>query len=416
MAIYNVQSDGNAPKNATTGDYVVTAGGTYEVLDGSKYSSMSKEELANAGVGYNPSSGLYSKKVSNISPNDYSALNTDSVEKWLSASNKKATADLDSAYAANKQNLSRTYNSSLSDYEQQKADVRQNYLDNITNLYEDTYYNNAKALENASARGLTSSGLGNAMVVSGLVDASNQNAYYRASRDNDLNKITSAVNALTNNYKVDLDALNAKLSADKNAALSENEIAYLNALMSLEQYNNQMYNDMLKTKQQQDYEKEMYLLQLANSGGYGGGYSGGYGRSYGGGYYGGGNYNGGSYYNESSVDDDYAKACTLYDRMKASGLYTKDQLERMAKVVGEVGIGQADYDYAFSYSDAIHNEYKTTAYKNAVKDIEKKYGKLPKQTTQVVNGKVVTETTGKNSNSNKNTKSVSKKGSAGSFF
>lgn len=415
MAIYNVQSDGNAPKNATTGDYVVTSGGTYEVLDGSKYSSMSKEELANAGVGYNPSSGLYSKKVSNISPNDYSALGTDSVEKWLSASNKKATADLDSAYAANKQNLSRTYNSSLSDYEQQKADVRQNYLDNITNLYEDTYYNNAKSLENASARGLTSSGLGNAMVVSGLVDASNQNAYYRASRDNDLNKITSAVNALTNNYKVDLDALNAKLSADKNAALSENEIAYLNALMSLEQYNNQMYNDMLKTKQQQDYEKEMYLLQLANSGGYGGGYSGGYRSGYRGGYYG-GNYNGGSYYNESSVDDDYAKACTLYDRMKASGLYTKDQLERMAKVVGQVGIGQADYDYAYSQSDALYNEYKTTAYKNAVKDIEKKYGKLPKQVTKVVNGKVVTETVGKVSTSNKPIKSAPKRGSAGSFF
>ena len=416
MAIYNVQSDGNAPKNATTGDYVVTSGGTYEVLDGSKYSSMNKEELANAGVGYNPSSGLYSKKVSNISPNDYSALGTDSVEKWLSASNKKATADLDSAYATNKQNLTRTYNSSLSDYEQQKADVRQNYLDNITNLYEDTYYNNAKSLENASARGLTSSGLGNAMVVSGLVDASNQNAYYRASRDNDLNKITSAVNALTNNYKVDLDALNAKLSADKNAALSENEVAYLNALMSLEQYNNQMYNDMLKTKQRQDYEKEMYLLQLANSGGYGGGYGGGYSRSYGGGYYGGGNYNGGSYYNESSVDDDYAKACVLYDRMKASGLYTKDQLERMAKVVGEVGIGQATYDDASSYSDALYNDYKTTTYKNAVEEIEKKYGKLPKQVTKVINGKVVTETVGKVSTSNKHIKSAFKPGSAGSFF
>ena len=334
MAIYNVQSDGNAPKNATTGDYVVTSGGTYEVLDGSKYSSMSKEELANAGVGYNPSSGLYSKKVSNISPNDYSALNTDSVEKWLSASNKKATVDLDSAYAANKQNLSRTYNSSLSDYEQQKADVRQNYLDNITNLYEDTYYNNAKALENASARGLTSSGLGNAMVVSGLVDASNQNAYYRAARDNDLNKITSAVNALTNNYKVDLDALNAKLSADKNAALSENEIAYLNALMSLEQYNNKMYNDVLKTKQQQDFEKEMYLLQLANSGGYGGGYGGGYRSGYMGGYYGGNN--------NSSSDEitDYARATYAYKFAKKAG-FSNTQLKTLEGLVNGVKNGNA---------------------------------------------------------------------------
>lgn len=384
MAIYNVQSDGNAPKNATTGDYVVTAGGTYEVLDGSKYSSMSKEELANAGVGYNPSSGLYSKKVSNISPNDYSALGTDSVEKWLSASNKKATADLDSAYAANKQNLTRTYNSSLSDYEQQKADVRQNYLDNITNLYEDTYYNNAKALENASARGLTSSGLGNAMVVSGLVDASNQNAHYRASRDNDLNKITSAVNALTNNYKVDLDALNAKLSADKNAALSENEIAYLNALMSLEQYNNQMYNDMLKTKQQQDYEKEMYLLQLANSGGYGSGYGGSYGRSYGGGYYGGGSYN--------NDDDAVEAAAQIYYKMKNTGMYSDTQLSNVSKLVDGVANGTNSVrDVADAYI------YTSSYVRNAAERsrAEKEAAAAKKEATK---------------------KSIKNTGSAGSFF
>lgn len=382
MAIYNVQSDGNAPKNATTGDYVVTSGGTYEVLDGSKYSSMSKEELANAGVGYNPSSGLYSKKVSNISPNDYSALGTDSVEKWLSASNKKATADLDSAYAANKQNLSRTYNSSLSDYEQQKADVRQNYLDNITNLYEDTYYNNAKALENASARGLTSSGLGNAMVVSGLVDASNQNAYYRASRDNDLNKITSAVNALTNNYKVDLDALNAKLSADKNAALSENEIAYLNALMSLEQYNNQMYNDMLKTKQQQDYEKEMYLLQLANSGGYGSGYGGGYRSGYRGGYYGGNN--------NSSSDEitDYMRAAYAYDLAKRSG-FSNTQLKTLEGLVNGVKNGNA-----------------------SLSDVNRALTKMSYANSYEANKGVKVNSNG----SIKSKKSAKKVGSAGSFF
>ena len=406
MAIYNVQSNGNAPSEAKVGDHIVTAGGTYEVVDGSPYAGMSKEQLAQAGVGYNPSSGLYSKKVTDVTSTDFVAMGTDNIDKWLKTNNKNAVANLDSAYTTNKNALQRTYNSSVKDYEQQKVDVRQNYLDNITELYEDTYYNNAKALENASARGLTSSGLGNAMVVSGLVDASNQNAYYRASRDNDINKINLALNELKNNFNVDLDALNAKLSADKNAALSQNEIAYLNALMALEQYNNEGYNNMLATKQAQDFEREMYLMQMANSGGYGGG--GGYG--YGGGYGSGGGYTSGS------VEDEYAAACALYDRMEASGMYSKEQLDRMAKVVGQVGVGQATYDYAFSYSDALFNEYKTKNYNDSVKNIEKKYGTLPKQTTKVVNGKVVTETTGKNNNSNKNTKSVSKKGSAGSLF
>ena len=324
MAIYNVQSNGNAPSEAKVGDHIVTAGGTYEVVDGSPYAGMSKEQLAQAGVGYNPSSGLYSKKVTDVTSTDFVAMGTDNIDKWLKTNNKNAVANLDSAYTTNKNALQRTYNSSVKDYEQQKVDVRQNYLDNITELYEDTYYNNAKALENASARGLTSSGLGNAMVVSGLVDASNQNAYYRASRDNDINKINLALNELKNNFNVDLDALNAKLSADKNAALSQNEIAYLNALMALEQYNNEGYNNMLATKQAQDFEREMYLMQMANRGGYGG-YGGGYGST-----------------GTSSSDEitDYMRAAYAYDLAERSG-FSNAQLKTLEDLVYGVRDGNA---------------------------------------------------------------------------
>lgn len=328
MAIYNVQSDGNAPTGAKSGDYVVTAGGTYQVLDSSKYTGKSKEDLASAGVSYNPSSGLYSKKISSINSNEYSALGTENLDNWRTQKNASSTAQLDSAYQDNKKSLTRTYNNSLSDYNQQQADIKQSYLDNITQLYNDTYYNNAKAIENASNRGLTSSGLGNAMSVSSLVDASNKNAYYRASRDNDLNKITSAINELTNNYNVDLDALDAKLASDKTAALSENEASYLNALMELEQYNSQTYNSLLSTKQQQEWQElenekdrelQKYLAELSASSSYGSGYSyGGYG-GYGG-------YSGYSGYSKSSGNSSSSSSSSSSSTSSESSSYRPHQL------------------------------------------------------------------------------------------
>lgn len=62
MAVYKVDASGHAPKGATVNDYIETAGGTYQIVDGSRYAGMSKEQLAQAGVGYNPVSGLYSKR------------------------------------------------------------------------------------------------------------------------------------------------------------------------------------------------------------------------------------------------------------------------------------------------------------------------------------------------------------------
>lgn len=363
MSIYQVQANGDAPTNAKSGDYVVTAGGTYQVLDSSKYNGLSKEELAGAGVSYNPSSGLYSKKVSGITPNEYQPLSADSLNNWRTQTNQASIANLESAYQDNRRNLARTYNDSMNSYNQQKEDVKQNYLDNITQLYDDTYYNNAQALENASSRGLTSSGLGNAMQVSTLVDASNKNAYYRASRDNEINKITSAINTLTNNYNVDLDALNEKLLSDKNAALSENEVAYLNALMQLEQYNSQTYNSLLSTKQEQEWQElenekdrelQRYLaaLELENSRNYYGG-SGYYG---GGGYYSG--YGGSGYSkNSSSSGSDASNIITTYIEDNEGNLTTDQELYLLdAMSTGNKGVMTA------ALNDINAQVYGTTRY------------------------------------------------------
>lgn len=269
MATLQVQSNGNAPSNAKVGDHIVTAGGTYQVLDSAQYQGKSPEELASAGVGYNPSSGLYSKKISDVTNFTGKAQSTipqlslrtsDTARQWANTQNQKVSSDLDSAYYQNRQDAYNSYMDAITRQNQQANDVNQAYLDNVSKLYNDTYQNNNAVLERMASRGLTSSGLGNAMQVSALANASKQNADYRAQRNRDLNNIETEMNNLTNQYNVNLDTLAKKLRSDKISALSQNEIAFLEQVMAIEEYNANAENQALTIQQQQAYEAEQALL------------------------------------------------------------------------------------------------------------------------------------------------------------
>ena len=274
MATLQVQSNGNAPSNAKVGDHIITAGGTYEVMDGSKYQGLSEDQratqLAADGIGYNPSSGLYSKKISDVSTNAGTTAATtprlslqtfDTAEKWRNQQNQKVSADLDSAYYQNRQDAYNSYMDAITRQNQQANDVNASYLDNISKLYDNTYQNNNAVLERMASRGLTSSGLGNAMQVAALADASKKNADLRFQRNRDLNNIETEMNNLTNQYNVNLDTLAKKLRSDKISALSNNEIAFLEAVMSKEEWNANAENSALMTQYQLANENEQAMLQ-----------------------------------------------------------------------------------------------------------------------------------------------------------
>lgn len=328
MATLKVQPNGNAPSSAKVGDHIVTAGGTYEVLDGTQYQGKSAEELASAGVGFNPSSGLYSKKISDISTAGtkdttpkISLLTSDNARKWANTQNQKVSADLDSAFYQNRQDAYNSYMDAITRQNQQANNVNQAYLNNISKLYDDTYTNNQAALQRATSRGLASSGLGNAMQVAALADASKQNAQYRAQRNTDLNNIEAQMNNLTNQYNVNIDTLSKKLRSDKISALSQNEIAFLEAVMDIDEKNASAYNTMYATEQQQAFDAEQAMLQrefqaseaqkerdfqllLQQLGSSGGGYRGGYGGYRRGGRYSRGGYGGyGSGYGDAAYGD-----------------------------------------------------------------------------------------------------------------
>ena len=175
--------------------------------------------------------------------NNIKTVDTDLLYDWNDATYNKLAAQLDSNYASDVANAKRTYNESVQDYESQKEDIKQNYINNMSDLYSDTYYNNAKLQEMAASRGIASSAIGLSLVNSGLVNAANMSAYYAALRDSDINKVETSLNKIANDLNVDLDQLEAKLKSDKISALSETEAQFIELLMEANQFNATTYDD-----------------------------------------------------------------------------------------------------------------------------------------------------------------------------
>jgi len=286
--IYQVDASGHAPKGVAPGDYVQTAGGLYQVLDGTKYKGMTNEQLAQIGVGYNPATGLYSKKVSDAgsgtaqpsSLRRFRSYTQFDSEAWKDNYIKAQLAALDKNYATHSANLTKTYNANKSQLQDSITDVKKSYSDSIAQLEQDAYLNNILAKQFASSQGLTSSGQGIALAQS-VLNTANENAValWKA-REESINKIQNAINQLSANYNIDRDALLSAYNADKLAIMSGAEIQALEQKLKVDMANAGLKHqwDMMEYQIKNENEwraKELELAykQLAASmrgGGYGG--------------------------------------------------------------------------------------------------------------------------------------------------
>lgn len=280
MAVYKVDASGHAPKGATVNDYIETAGGTYQIVDGSRYAGMSKEQLAQAGVGYNPVSGLYSKKVSaNASSPVTVGFNSN---QWKESFINKLLGEMESNYDAETSRLKKTYNTNLDRFGGQIADVNRSYDAAIENLTKQTYLNNILAKQQASRQGLTSSGQGVAMAQGVINNANAQSVGLYKSKQQTIDDINRSINLLTSNYNIDKDSLKAQFNAKKLAAMSDAELQALDYQLKIETQNASAINDWNLTKYQtenanaqaeKDRELNKYLTLLGYQyrGGSGGG-------------------------------------------------------------------------------------------------------------------------------------------------
>lgn len=276
MATYKVNPNGSAPKDATAGDFIVTGGGTYKVLDSEKYKGMDATALKGVGVSYNPNSGLYSSRVNSVTSGDVVLQPTAKLDEWKTTADAQTKASIDSAYQKNISNLGQTYNTNKGELLNQTEDVKQQYLNNMLQHKEDTYTDMKNALYGAEQRGMMNSAQGQAMTNAGLWDASRETSQLSSERDYLVNQIKTKINSLSSNYNLGLSELEkSKLSAEIDG-LNENKLQYLATMMDIDKYNTDAVNQVNLKNVDQAHQKELLAIQLAASGGGGSGGGSGY--------------------------------------------------------------------------------------------------------------------------------------------
>lgn len=251
MSIYQVGSNGSAPSEATVGDYIVTGGGTYEIVPENT-----------EGASFNKNSGLYSKKVTSGNMTTGSARNSDQVRNnynallsglknqsnengqinfdtnaWKNAYVDKMTNTLNSNYENDLSSLKKAYNEAVTGFKKQQLDTQSDYEANLAQLDEDTYLANKMATINAANSGLTSSAQGAAMNMSTIAQANKQSSALTMNRDNILKTIELNLEQLANDLNTDRVTLKRTLNANTLAALSDGELQSLTQDLDLKKYN-----------------------------------------------------------------------------------------------------------------------------------------------------------------------------------
>lgn len=274
MAIYTT-TNGNSPSGLKTGDYSVTSNGqVYQVLDSSKYKNMTSDQLKSAGVSYNPTTGYYSKQVTGnaatsvknqLSASQYADSakyqSKDTLDQWKDAYIQSQLAGLQKNYNTNAANLLKTYNQNYSDLYGQIGSAENANKKNIQELYDQTYLNNAMAMQQAANNGLTSSAQGIAMGTSGLMSASKQASQLTADKDELISNIQLKLNDLTANYNIDKNTLDANFNADKLSAMSTADLQWLQSALDIDSQNNETWNNFYATEMQNQYNTAERLAQ-----------------------------------------------------------------------------------------------------------------------------------------------------------
>lgn len=307
MAIYDVaQSGGKTPNGARVGDYVKTAGGTFQILNPSNYKGMDNAQLANLGVGYNPASGHYSRRVNDAEiqaiEGGVNLMTTSKLDQWLGNANQSALAKIGENYNTNVANVNTDYNKSKADYVKQQGDVVNKHIHNLNQLYEDTYYANKVTQQQAANAGMTSAAQGAAMTGSGLVSAALKAADLNNDKDTSINDLNNQLLRLAEDRNIKLTELEKNKMLEELQAMNSNQLSYLEQSMKLEGANNDAINNYASEKRKMDWQSaeaekdrqhQLAMMNAKGSGGSGGGH----------GYFRGGRYYGGGYrhgYNKSS--------------------------------------------------------------------------------------------------------------------
>ena len=196
-----------------------------------------------------------SKTTKTYSQPDYkdpTYVNFDS-NAWKNAYIDSMVSELQKNYDTDQAALDKTYNTNITNYNNQIADTNMSYDANIQNLQKQRYQDYQEAKNSSFARGLGNGGLGAAIEQTAINNANNKIAETQNERTKAINNINTLINQAAYNYGVDSDTLLKNFNSDKLKYMSTAELQALERQLEVDTYNNDWTNQFA-----QDYNNRTF--------------------------------------------------------------------------------------------------------------------------------------------------------------
>ena len=184
---------------------------------------------------------------------DPQSVNFDS-NAWKQAYIDTMVSQLQSNYNADKANLDKTFNTNLTNYQNQLSETNQDYDANIQALQRQRYQDSQEAKNVVFSRGLGNGGLGQAIEQTANLNAVNKIADTQNERTRAINNINTLINQVKYNYGIDSDTLLKNFNADKLKYMSTAELNALEKQLEVDMYNTDWSNKFLQDSNNRTFE------------------------------------------------------------------------------------------------------------------------------------------------------------------
>lgn len=181
------------------------------------------------------------------------SVNFDS-NAWKQAYIDTMVSQLQSNYNTDKANLDKTFNTNLTNYQNQLAETNQDYDANIQALQRQRYQDSQEAKNVVFSRGLGNGGLGQAIEQTANLNAVNKIADTQNERTRAINNINTLINQVKYNYGIDSDTLLKNFNADKLKYMSTAELNALEKQLEVDTHNTDWSNKFLQDSNNRVFE------------------------------------------------------------------------------------------------------------------------------------------------------------------
>ena len=220
-------------------------------------SSISKLTSALAGLANkaatNPSALVQPVETQQVTFQNPQSVNFDS-NAWKQAYIDTMVSELQSNYNTDKANLDKTFNTNLTNYQNQLSETNQDYDANIQALQRQRYQDSQEAKGVAFSRGLGNGGLGQAIEQTANLNAVNKIADTQNQRTRAINGINTLINQARYNYGIDSDTLLKNFNADRLKYMSTAELNALEKQLEVDMYNTDWSNKFLQDSNKYSFE------------------------------------------------------------------------------------------------------------------------------------------------------------------